>query len=325
MTRVNYFSLSDDGTDWYRGRGVFHFINHPDISFSDISYLNPGSWSSICNCEVLIIQRPFDQTHEWIITQAKIMGKRVICDFDDNVLRLPIYHPVYEAYEKNQESIKKCLRACDEIWVSTPSLKQEFITYNQNIHVIPNAHNDYLHPVGKKLANNPNHQTVFYRGGTTHKIDLLQYSKQICDVAITYKDWHIYMLGVIDNWEFQHAASKANNISVANKIPLIQYFQHIYDLNSALAICPLMDNPINRSKSNISWIEATYCGSAFIGKKTLPEFNHDFIFDIDHLDKFGEYCNPARMKRFNEQSWAYIHENLLLSKVNQLRIERILS
>ncbi len=325
MNKVSYYSLNDDGTDWYRGRGVFNFIKHKGISLTDISYSNPGSWSSICNCDTVILQRPYDENHLGIILQAKLMSKRVIADYDDNLLKLPVYHPVYKTYKENREFTEECIKSCDEIWVSTETLKKEFSVYNKNIFVIPNAHNDYRFPVEGKLENNPAHRTVFYRGGSTHKIDLFRYAERICNVAKAFKSWRFFMLGEIDNWEFQEISGLINNIYVANKIPLIQYFKHIYDFNSALAICPLANNDLNNSKSNISWIEATYCGSAFIGTKTLPAFNHDFIFDIDKLEHFDEYSNSTRMKRFNDESWQYIVENLLLSKINLLRIDRLLN
>jgi hypothetical protein len=326
MSKVYHWSASDDGSSFYRSQGIFPYIKHKQLQFKDVSHLTISSWATILeDCDILFLQRPWSQDHVSAIWGARALGIRVIIDYDDDFTGIPKHNPAHYHYRMHMDNCLKCVRMSDEVWVSTTGVKNSLNKYNKNIHIIPNAHNDFLYKVENKLNNNPHNKTVFYRGGSTHRMDLFEYAHQICKVALKNESWRFHMLGVDDNWEFQRIAWENNNISVANKIPIIQYFRHIYELNSSMAICPLLDNQLNRSKSNISWIEATYCGSAFIGKKILPEFNHDFIFDIDHLDMFEEYSNPSRMKRYNEESWQYILDNLLLSKINLLRIERLLA
>ncbi len=323
--RVFHWSAADDGSSFYRSQGVFPYIDDKRLEFTDISHLPVSSWATLLNkCDILFMQRPWSPDHVAALWGAKALGIKTIIDYDDDITGIPSHNPAYDHYRINMETSLQCVRLADEVWTSTDGVKTSLSKYNKNIHIIPNGHNNYLMPVKNKLPNNPDNKTVFYRGGSTHRMDLFAYAQQIAKVASQFSTWKFIMLGVNDNFEFQDIVGDNKNIYVANKIPIIQYFKHIYGLNASVSICPLLDNQLNRGKSCISLLESVYCGSAFIGKKILPEFNHDFIFDIDHLDKFGEYSNQSRMKRFNDEAWNYIVGNLLLSDINKLRVKRLL-
>lgn len=107
-------------------------------------------------------------------------------------------------------------------------------------------------------------------------------------------------------------------------MPLMQYFNFMWDKNPQIVFHPLRDTIFNMGKSNISWMESTYAGAAFFGNKALPEFNHPFISDLKLLPKAISEHHIDYMNRKNEDSWEYIKDNLLLSEVNKIREERLL-
>lgn len=323
MRKIGYFAMGDDGSSYYRMQGVMPYINDPEISLTDISHLNILSWATALPYDTIIIQRPHTEHHAGAILQAQIMGIKVIIDLDDDVLNVPEHNPAYEIYNgHNRKYVHECILYADEIWCSTEGIKKECSRYNKNIHVIPNAHNDYMFPVEQKKLFNAGSNMITYRGGRTHILDLFEKMHQIADVMNENPDHEFRFIGT-QSYELESLTRE--NHSYTSRLPVIQYLRYLYDLNPLLMLCPLQNNKLNRSKSNISWMEATYAGAGFIGNKTLPEFNHDEIFNIDRLDLFRDYLVPSRIKDANEKSWKYIQENLLLSDINHLRIKRLLS
>lgn len=325
MIKVAYISLSDDASSYYRTQGVFPFINHEKIVFNDISHLQYWSWSAITGYDVLIISRPFSEQHVGIIQQAQLMGLRVIIDHDDLVTDVPSHNPAHDLYKQNNKFVLQAIRMADEIWCTTEYMKKQWLKYNKNIHVIPNAHNDYMYPIDKAKPFNKGSKTMLYRGGNTHRLDLLEITAKLIDIAKRNINWEFMLMGCDDNHEFIRHADQCENIFVTNRIPIIQYFNYINSTNPSIMICTLEDTPLNRAKSNISFLEATYAGASFFANKELNEFNLPHILSLKLLEMAITENHVATLKTNHEKSWAYICENLLLSKINQKRIDRILA
>lgn len=324
MKNVKYIALSNDGSSFYRISGVLPYIKHDKLNLTDISDKNIFSWENYTDTDIVIIQRPCTQAHLGLILQAQMMGCKVIVDLDDLVTHVPEYNPAHGLYKENMKHVLQCIRVANELWVSTEAIRHELVKYNKNIHVIPNAHNNYLFKEENKKEFNAKNKMVFYRGGSTHVRDLRHILGDLVRVMRRKQDWTFMFIGIDTNDEFSEAVYDLKNVFITNPLPVIQYHVHLHAMNPAIMICPLDNIPLNRAKSNISFLEGTYAGAAFIGKKILPEFNKEFIMNIDRLDLFDEYCNPNRLKSYNNQAWAYICEHLLLSKINQLRTERLL-
>ena len=323
MKNIKYFAIADDASSWYRIQGVLPYINHPELTLESIQNINVGSWASYIKTDVLIIQRAFNIHHVGYIYQAKIMGIKVILDYDDDVLNIPDHNPAHGTYVENRQYVLDSLRMVDEIWVSTEAIKESFLPYNKNIHVIPNAHNDFVFKVENKKPFNFKNKKVFYRGGDTHRMDLHEHCEDLVNIAHNNPDWKFMYMGVLGNEEFFRANIKNLNVSVTSKLPFIQYMDYICNLNAMVAICPLEIHKLNQAKSNCSWLESTYAGSCFFGKKSLPEFNKPFILPFSLFGKAIEENHITTMKKHNEESWQFICDNLLLSNVNKKRIERL--
>jgi hypothetical protein len=108
---------------------------------------------------------------------------------------------------------------------------------------------------------------------------------------------------------------------------IVDYLKFFKNLNPNIFIYTLQDNPFNAAKSNISWIEATYAGAAFIGPEFLPEFVQSGIINYNKsmsvtFENVKE--NYKSLEIVNNLSWDYILKNLLLSSVNNLRYQSIL-
>jgi hypothetical protein len=316
-----------DGTSFYRAAGVIPFLKkeYNDITITDLSHRNDLDWNDYLGYDVVILQRPFTEQHLKTITLLKKLNTKIIIDYDDDILNLDCHNPYYTGYTRNKENVEFICSMADEIWVSTESLMETFSEYNENIIVIPNAHNDYLFPVDKKRLFNINTKTVAYRGGKTHELDVYDHFEEWIEMINNNSDYAFYFLGA----RFPFLESKcADNYLIVEGLHIMEYFNYFYNLNPNIFIYPLKDTKFNQGKSNISWIEATYAGAVvlapdnineFKGKPGILNFKDKFLYLFDDVKE-----KKKTLELLNNLSWDYIKNNLLLSKVNKLRYLSIL-
>lgn len=315
-----------DGTSFYRLGGVMPYLDkeYDDVHMKDLSHTKEIDWADYAGYDVAVFQRPFIKPHLSTINMLKMMGVKIILDYDDDVLNLPMHNPYYHNYKSNEDNIRLIMAAADHIWVSTGSLKDEFSKYNKSVEVIPNAHNDYLFPVKNKMKFNESTKKVAYRGGTTHEVDVYSYFKDWEHIINKNKKYEFFFLGS----RFPYLETKCgDNYVIIPGTHILDYFRNFYVLNPNIFIYPLEDTKFNRGKSNISWIEATYSGAAVMAPRFHADFNHPGILNFGNsfIEEFDSIkFDTKKMKEMNESSWDYIQKNLLLSYVNQQRYNSML-
>lgn len=305
---------SNDATYYYRLQPLFR-INHPKITVHTKPYFGEISYSYFDSYTHVILERPSSTNDLYVIKLAKQSGKKVIADFDDDCLHVDAYNPMHHTYESNKAVMIECIAEADEVWVSTKSLKQAYRMINKNIVVVPNSHNDYLQPVTNKKSFNRDTKKALWRGGESHEADVYENSEHWVSLMAENKDWVFYWVGCRFIWMEQRSGANYQPVSM---MPLMQYFDFLREQNPNIMFHPLSNTVFNNSKSNIAWLEATYAGAAFFGNKSLPEFDKDCILPIEQLLE-------GDLEKANKESWELICDTLLLSKVNELRIERLLA
>lgn len=310
-----------DGTSFYRLGGVMPYLDkeYNDVHMKDLSHTKEVDWADYAGYDVAVFQRPFIKPHLSTINMLKLMGVKVILDYDDDVLNLPIHNPYYHNYKNNEDNIRLIMAAADHIWVSTPSLRDEVSKYNKSVEVVPNAHNDYLFPVKNKKKFDASSKKVAYRGGSTHEVDVYSYINDWEKVINGNQSYEFYFIGS----RFPFLESKCgDNYVIIPGTHILDYFRNFHMLNPNIFIYTLEENQFNRGKSNISWIEATYSGAAVLA----PEFHQEFIkpgilnFGKSFVQQFNSIKdNPKKLQEMNEESWDYIQNKLLLSTINHQR------
>lgn len=335
--KVGYFPmLPDDPSCYYRMSGVLNCINHPELQFIDITQDKIYNWSVFHGLSALIIQRPTSEAHVSMIRLAKDMNIRVISDWDDDLFNVPVHRNPTISYEDMKSNLKTCLHLSDETWVTTPALKKLYKPFCRNIHIIPNSWNDIMFKMSGKMSFNKQGRLCSYRGGASHGEDVQQ---NVNDLVNTFKEspeWEFRFVGagnydkpgttMFDQLDYRTKGFKNHTYTMPNS--LIQFFRSYNEFNSQVAFFPLVTNEFNKSKSNISLLEGTYAGSCFMGNKELPEFDMPFVIDISKgmYEPFMEIKNDfAKMKRLNFMAFEWMVEERRLSKINILRVERLLS
>ena len=156
MKRVLYINqYPEDATSYYRIHPLV-YLQSKDISITKLFYGGNISWETFIGYDILFIERPSSNNDLNIITLAKQCGLKIVTDWDDDCLHIDQFNPMWHHYEQCRATLMECIVLSDEVWVSTAGIKKSFKLLNSNIHVIPNCHNDYLHPIKNKKAFNLN-------------------------------------------------------------------------------------------------------------------------------------------------------------------------
>lgn len=309
--QVLYYSPTIwSNTDFYRTTGVLPFINHHEITLRDISHFGKISQWDLTGSDVIIIQRPCNPDHMKLLKLAKKCGLKVVVDYDDSVLNVDIYSPVYQQYKEQKYLILEMIDLADEVWVSTKAIKDSFGRGT----VIPNALNEYL--LGRCTDFNADSNRIVWRGSAAHEADIYEHIDQIKAMISANQNLDFFFIGHrFIKLEMALDKLGLKNYYAVEGMPIMQFFDYLKKLKPRAMIFPLCDTPLNRGKSNISLIESALIGADYFGNTDLPEFQLPFTQSLSYFPNCSGHA----------ESKAYVEENLLLSKVNLLRIQSLLS
>lgn len=320
MINILYFDHWQSASEFYRTMPL-DYINNPEITITRSTERDIKS-HLLNRYDVIFLLRPTSESHLNIIKLAKDLHKVVIGDYDDDPLHLPETNPMYGTYQGDKPHAIKCLALCDEIWAATDGIKKSFRLYNKNIHVINNAHDDYIFKVEDKKVFKYNKKAM-YRGGGSHMGDIYEpgVTEWILKLINGNKKWQFLWLG--QRFEWLEYRVKHGNMFYSTGGATIQFYKMMHELNPCAFMYPLANNIFNQSKSNCSWLESTYAGAAYFGNTDLPEFNNVGTLPLSQMPYLMKQEEVLRSA--NETSWEYISDTLLLSKVNETRLNRLLT
>lgn len=312
--------------EYYRGVGPFSKIKNVNLR------LEPEvGWTVLSQVDFVLAERCHTQNDLDIIEMAKDFSVPVWMDIDDDFFNVPKYNPA--AYTFGQKAVQerhaKCLAMADVVTVTCEHLKEQLSDFNKNIHVIPNAFNDYHWKWEFRPGTKP---LLSWRGSATHRDDIRRYLGSMATVQ-EKKDFGWVFVGN-DLWFVQERMSNRKT-RFLDEMPTTHYWRAIKDFQTKFWHVPLLDNTFNRSKSNIGWIEATYAGAVCLCPD-MPEWQAPGIahykaepdgMTSDRSESYEtalasmlDMSDADRLKAVQD-SYEYIGEHLLLSKVNQKRIE----
>ncbi len=230
------------------------------------------------------------------------------------------------------------------------------------LRIIPNAHNDYLMPF-IDLGKMPRQKIMTWRGSATHDEDLATILPQLVEVANApeFADWKFAFLGD-PPWEVRKLMPVKRTLYSAEGWKNYFLFMNEWaGCCPAIHLVPLAETEFNRCKSNLAWLEASAVGAVTLapgggGQRAedggqsdqWPEWERPGVWrygtnGTNGTDDFAGVL-AAMMREFSAtgtiqgqkrtgempvplpavgESRDYIREHLLLSQVNQLRLEII--
>lgn len=321
--------------EYYRGIGTLSKIPGVEIRVAE-----EVNWTVLSQIDILFAERPYSASDHEIISMARDFGVPVWVEVDDDFFNVPGYNPASRHFwkEEVQQRHAECVAMADVVTVTTEHLRGQLLEFNKNIKVIPNAFNDYhwkweFTPGKKNL--------VAWRGSATHKNDVRRYLDSMTEVQRTnHLDNQGWVFVGNDLW-FAEERLMPKVTRFIEELPTTVYWKAIKSFGARFWHVPLLDNKFNRSKSNISWIEATYAGAVCLCPDMAEWRNPGAILYEPETEEalVPPFVYPGRSEPYETaflamlgmsdaereeallESFEYITENLLLSKVNAKRKE----
>ena len=262
----------------------------------------PTELSLVNNYDLIVLQRQPQTDILRLIEGAKSLGIFTIFDIDDNALAIPVSNPNFMVWGRDKRKIRSMvtayiehgnvpkairgksvdevvesamalrngllnnLRAADMVTVTTPSLKEDYSRYNNNIVILPNQM-----PIDlwKNLEYIPHRGRVWvgWAGGWTHYEDLKIIKAAMREVIRRHDNVDLVLIG------FEQAKDLVFEDIPSDRIvtfswskDLVGYRKYVNSLDICLA--PSYDNRFNEGKSDIRCLEAWCCKVPVVGSRT---------------------------------------------------------
>lgn len=271
MKKILVLAERLNGVTWWRAYRPFELLRraHPelDFTFKDRNL----TIHDLRFTDLVIAYRPSDPVLLRFLEVAKRMGLPVIIDCDDDLINIPITHPLYHDYRDNVSTFVEACALSDLVWVSTKELLYVTDRLNGGV-VVPNA----ITP--NELPDKPSPWKALFtwRGSAHHVGDLLAHA-----------DWYERSRSLASRWVFKgyypplKHGPNATSESWEKDVDL--YFDRLKSSGLNVIWKPLEENTFNDSKSNIAWIEATMAGGVCVTnyhnkpgwEGALPDFTTD--------------------------------------------------
>ncbi len=230
----------------------------------------------VAEADIVVLQRDFPRdldNYEKIIRLAADLHKPVVMDMDDLLFELPADHPDRITHEFT-ESLLPMLQAvmeADLVTVTTPTLRDYLLPFNENIKIIPNYLNDYLWSLRQPVGDEAGERTVTigYMGGHSHRPDLLYVQPALQNILDKYRPRVSFRF-----WGIEAPPGLAEFSQVDWYPPRSYLYQDFADyfLTQAvdILIAPLVDTLFNRCKSSVKYFEYTALGAPGVFSRLPP-------------------------------------------------------
>lgn len=331
-----------DATSFYRGMGI---MDHLESLFNgkleiikhkqDFDNSQIRLWLELQGMDILFVQRPHSEKFITIMEYFKKHFRRPIwIDYDDNLFEIPKYnraHKYYEQHAKTKETLMRAMRLADVITVTTAELKRYLDPIHPNVVVIPNAFPNHTLDISMRKPV-PRVDRLFWRGSGTHIGDLDFYKSQLQRVMAENKDHKFTFVGsdiAEAYWFFDDTFYPENgsNGQLLDPLDPYEYLHNITTTGAKAIHVPLVYNLFNLAKSNIAAMEAAWGGMAVIA----PDWQEWQLPGVLKYKTKGDYyslinavCkNQFDIEKLSNETWQYICDNLLLTKVNVQRMKLI--
>lgn len=213
-------------------------------------------------------------------------GARVVLDLDDDIDNVDPSHPEYEGLQERLGMRIRMVKMADHIIVATQEIKDSIKHLNPYCTVIPNSIDPAIWKYPNKLKNDGKIRIGWMASGS-HFVDSPIVETILTELIQEYPNVEFHAAGMIrasvkgDRW-FHHPGTVAYDT-----------FPKFYaSLGIDIAIAPLVDNPFNRAKSNIKFLEAAMLGIPMVASDVKP------YQDIEHGKTGYLASSPSQFKKY---------------------------
>jgi glycosyltransferase involved in cell wall biosynthesis len=212
---------------------------------------------AVNQADLVIIQRDFPRMgvpYTQVIEQARRLGKPIVYETDDALLNLPLDHSHRGDYESILLPLLHAVIDADAVTTSTATLVDSLRPLNPNIWLLPNYLDDAVWITDISPVPQPPPLIIGYMGGETHLLDLVEITPVLLKILSRYESSvRLRFWGgcppqqLLDHPQVEWLPFNQNDYTVFAHFFAAQY-AHVF-------IAPMRDNPFNRGKSNLKYLE----------------------------------------------------------------------
>jgi hypothetical protein len=241
-----------------------------------------------------VLYRWADGTEEWLWSEEMISptGKKIF-DIERNI--------------QYRDMFRLNFRKSDLVTCTTEILRQEFLTINQNVEVLPNVIDLSFYPQGQDFVKRE--VRVGWQGGASHYEDLYMVRNSIINVLKKHKNVKFVYFGDL-RFKGLFKDAPQDQIEWHSWVQHHAYPYKLATLNLDIGLCPIVSNQFNRNKSAIKWMEYSALGIASI-VSNMPPYS-PVVVDSE----------TALVADETDASWTDCLERLVMDKFKRLRISK---
>ncbi len=212
--------------------------------------------------DILVLQRPTVPMSLQAIERAKVAGRKVIIDMDDDLWNL---HPTNPAYDDWNDPgtigrLEWAIRAADVVTTATPHLAGRLKGFNDNVRVVPNMLPGEHWPPERKRPDRGGVVRIGWAGSPSHDIDMPILSGTVEQLLHEFDNVEVMMVGME---EFPFAPHP--RLLTKDRVNIEGYAELLDEFDIGLA--PLVDNTFNRAKSDLKFVEYAMIGIPTVASK----------------------------------------------------------
>lgn len=290
------------------------------VDFNVIPSEQLPSWAVLMEHDLILAHVPGSPAMATMLEFAKSIGIKIWCDYDDFIIGVPLENKVYELYNDSaiRDSAIKCLQVADIVTVTTNHLKDQFTPYNKNIQVIPNAFNDDV--FRQDVINNQN-KIVMWRGSDTHQLSIITFQNQLNKLIEECPNGWSFVFNGHHPWGVLYT----NHVKYVPGQDVINYHFNGRKILPSIIQIIMTDNTFNRCRSKVGFIEGNHFGAMTLA----PDWEEWRIPGVLNYKDINEYYSILHgllrgefdIHKIYKQGYDYIKGNLLLSKINEKRVD----
>lgn len=312
----------------------YHRIMMPLILMKDVDVYvtNNLKDEDFDNCDVFMYNRILPEHALQKVQELKSKHDFQICVDIDDYWELDEHHILYNEYNHYNFAAKQIdqIKGADIVITTHSRLADEVKTFNNNVHVCPNA---IPHTGQFVLEKERSHLTrLFWQGSITHAEDIGIIKTAIHALGYMADKIKMVMAGYTDGEPEWHKMAMRYTANLKHQYKLIQGEEvtDYYKAYSHADICliPLLNSKFNRYKSNLKVLEAANMELPVICSKVNPYLDLPVLYASSSNDWVSNISKFVKSRKRQKEAGAELKEfcdtNFNFEKINNHR-KQILS
>ena len=286
---------------------------------------------AFARCNLAVFQRvSTGQGLSMIMALKEKYDRKILAEIDDNALMVDECNPGSAFLKPNSDMehwFKAQLKTCDGVIVSTDNLKEVYMQFNKNIHVVKNSLDFEMWDKLRKPKKD-NKIRIGWQGGQMHNEDLDILRPVLPKLLKKHKNIEFHFFGFIPPF------LEMDKVFDHKIVPFFDYPKKVMGLNLDITLAPLVETPFNRGKSSLRVLEAGASRSAVVATANphlpyasvidngedgyLAKTTEDWVNCLDSL-----ILSPVLRRKFSDNLYAKVKRDFNI-KDEAKRYEHIL-